>query len=90
VERDPSGDLRGALTAPQVSHRAAIVDPAGIGALLRAIDSFDGQATTRTALHLAAYVFVRPFESMQRRNRSGLSQSWYIARHQGDERMKQP
>ena len=28
--------------------------------------------------------------SMLRRNRSGLSQSWYIARHQGGERMKQP
>jgi integrase len=62
AERDPSGDLRGALTTPQVSHRATIVDPKGIGALLRAVDGFDGQATTRTALRLAAYVFVRPFE----------------------------
>jgi integrase len=62
AERDPSGDLRGALTTPQVSHRATIVDPTGIGALLRAIDGFDGQTTTRTALRLAAYVFVRPFE----------------------------
>ena len=32
AERDPSVDLRGALTAPKVIHRAAIVDPAGIGA----------------------------------------------------------
>ena len=55
-------DLRGALTAPQVNHRPAIVDPAGIGALLRAIDGFDGQPTTRAALRLAAYVFVRPGE----------------------------
>ena len=55
-------DLRGALTTPQVSHRATIVDPAGIGALLRAIDGFDGQPTTRAALRLAAYVFVRPGE----------------------------
>jgi hypothetical protein len=38
AERDPSVDLRGALIAPKVSHRAAIVDPKGIGALLRAID----------------------------------------------------
>ena len=59
AERDPSMDLRGALTAPQVNHRPAIVDPAGIGALLRAIDGFDGQPTTRAALRLAAYVFVR-------------------------------
>jgi integrase len=62
AERDPSGDLRGALTAHQVSHRAAIVDPAGIGAMLRAIDGFDGQPTTRAALRLAALVFVRPGE----------------------------
>jgi integrase len=62
AERDPSVDLRGALTTHQVSHRAAIVDPAGIGALLRAIDGFDGQPTTQAALRLAAYIFVRPGE----------------------------
>jgi len=50
AERDPSMDLRGALTTPQVSHRPTIVDPEDIGALLRAIDGFDGQPTTRTAL----------------------------------------
>ncbi len=62
AERDPSVDLRGALTTHQVRHRATIVDPTGIGALLRAIDAFDGQPTTRAALRLAAYVFVRPGE----------------------------
>lgn len=62
ADRDPSVDLRGALTTHQVSHRATIVDPAGIGALLRAIDGFDGQPTTRAALRLAAHVFVRPGE----------------------------
>ena len=46
-------DLRGALTTPQVSHRATIVDPTAIGALLRAIDGFDGQPTTQAALRLA-------------------------------------
>ena len=62
AERDPSMDLRGALTAPPVQHRATIIDPKGIGALLRAIDGFDGQPTTRSALRLVAYVFVRPGE----------------------------
>jgi integrase len=62
AERDPSLDLRGALTAPRVNHRATIVDPKSIGALLRAIDGFDGQPTTYAALRLAAYVFVRPGE----------------------------
>jgi len=55
-------DLRGALTTPQVTHRPTIVDPAKIGALLRAIDGFDGQPTTHAALRLAAYTFVRPGE----------------------------
>jgi integrase len=62
AERDPSMDLRGALTTPRVTHRPTIVDPTGIGALLRAIDGFDGQPTTRAALRLLAYVFVRPGE----------------------------
>jgi integrase len=62
AERDSSVDLRGALTAPQVKHRATIIDPKSIGALLRAMDGFDGQPTTRAALRLAAYLFVRPGE----------------------------
>jgi integrase len=62
AERDPSMDLRGALTTPPVNHRATVVDPVAIGALLRAIDGFDGQPTTHAALRLAPYVFVRPGE----------------------------
>jgi integrase len=62
AERDPSVDLRGALAAPKVTHRAAIVDPAGIGALLRAIDDYDGLPLTKAALKLAPLVFVRPGE----------------------------
>jgi integrase len=62
AERDPSSDLRGALTAHQVIHRATIVDPKGIGGLLRAIEGFEGQPTTSAALRLAGHVFVRPGE----------------------------
>jgi integrase len=65
AERDPSGDLRGALTTHQVIHRAAIVEPAKIGPLLRAIEGFDGQTVTRLALRLAPHVFVRPGELRQ-------------------------
>jgi integrase len=65
AERDPSLDLRGALTSPLVSHRATVVDPTAIGALLRAIEGFDGQPTTHAALRLAPYVFVRPGELRQ-------------------------
>jgi hypothetical protein len=46
AERDPSADLRGALTTHQVIHRASIVDPAKIGPLLRAIEGFDGHRST--------------------------------------------
>jgi integrase len=62
AQRDPSADLRGALTSPKVNHRAAIVDPVGIGALLRAIDGYDGLPITKAALRLAPLVFVRPGE----------------------------
>jgi integrase len=62
AERDPSADLRGALTAPKVKHRAAVIDPKAIGALLRAIDGYDGQPITLAALKLASLVFVRPGE----------------------------
>jgi len=62
AERDPSVDLRGALTAPKVIHRSAIVDPADMGALLRAIEDYDGLPLTKAALKLAPLVFVRPGE----------------------------
>jgi len=62
AERDPSADLRGALTVHQVNHRATIVDPKDIGSLLRAIDAFAGQPSTWFALRLAPHVFVRPGE----------------------------
>jgi integrase len=62
AERDVTADLRGAL-APVVSRsHSAITDPAEIGALLRAIDGFDGQPATAAALKLAPLLFVRPGE----------------------------
>jgi integrase len=62
AERDPASDLRGALTTPKVKHRAAVIEPKSIGAMLRAIDGFDGQVTTVAALKLAVILFVRPGE----------------------------
>ena len=60
--RDISLDLRGALIIPKSKHRAAITKPAEVGALLRAIDGYTGQPTTRMALQLSALLFVRPGE----------------------------
>lgn len=61
-ERDLSADIRGALTAPTVTHRAAILKPAAVGALLRSIEGYTGQPSTTLALRLAPHVFVRPGE----------------------------
>jgi len=62
AKHDPSGALRGALTTPQVTHRAAILTPRGVGALMRAIDGYEGQVETKLALQLLALTFVRPGE----------------------------
>lgn len=62
AESDPTSALRGALTAPTVTHRAAITSAAELGALLRALDTFDGQPTTRAALLLLPLLFPRPGE----------------------------
>lgn len=62
AERDPTGDLAGALISPKVQHRATITEPKAVGALMRAIDDIDGQITTRAALQLIALTFVRPGE----------------------------
>jgi integrase len=62
AERDPSADLKGALTPVKSKSMAAITDPKKIGGLLRAIDGYDGQIVTICALRLAPLVFVRPGE----------------------------
>jgi integrase len=59
---DPTSALRGALIAPVVQHRAAIVEPIRFGALLRAIDGYDGTPEVRFALQLLALTFTRPGE----------------------------
>lgn len=65
AERDPSGDLRGALTPVKVKHHASITEPKAIGALLRSIWGFNGSYITKCALQLAPLVFVRPGELRQ-------------------------
>ena len=62
VESDPTASLRGALKPPKPTHHAAVTDPAKVGELLRAIDTFAGQYVTLAALKLAPLVFVRPGE----------------------------
>jgi len=62
AERNPVADLKGAIAAPPERHHAAIIDPAELGGLLRAIEGYSGDPTTRAALKLSALLFVRPGE----------------------------
>jgi integrase len=62
AERDPSGDLRGALPAVRGKHFAAITEPEKAAEVLRALDGYRGTLPVRCALRLAPLVFVRPGE----------------------------
>lgn len=64
-EVDPTSVLRGALVTPKVTHHAAILDPAGVGELLRTIDGYTGNAITRLACQIAPHVMMRPGELRQ-------------------------
>lgn len=60
--RDPSGDLRGALTPVKMKHHASLTDPKQIAGLLRAIDDYQGAFASMCALKLSALTFCRPGE----------------------------
>jgi integrase len=62
AERDPSGDLRGALPPAKGEHFAAVTEPKQVAELLRAIDGYEGSLIVACALRLAPLVFVRPGE----------------------------
>ena len=62
AEHDITADLRGAIAPHKQKHFASITEPAKVGELLRAIDSFDGHFTIACALKLSPLVFVRPSE----------------------------
>ncbi len=67
IKSDPIRDLRGALISPTTTHRAAIIDPVGVGALLRAIEGFHGNGSTFYALRMAPICSCVPV-SCARRN----------------------
>lgn len=62
AENDPTYALRDALIRPTRVHRAAITDPKALGQLLRDVEEFNGQTTTRIALKLLAILAQRPGE----------------------------
>ncbi|MDE3071841.1 MAG: integrase arm-type DNA-binding domain-containing protein [Pseudomonadota bacterium] len=65
ADRNPAADLRGALPPVKQTHHAAIIEPAAIGGLLRAMDAYNGSLVTKCALRLAPLLFVRPGELRQ-------------------------
>lgn len=42
LKSDPTRDMKGALTSPTVTHCGAVIDPAGVGELLRSVDGYEG------------------------------------------------
>lgn len=62
AQHNPAADLGEALVTPRTKHYAAIVDPKGVGDLLRAIETVEPYSTVGLALRLAPHLFVRPGE----------------------------
>lgn len=62
AQHNPADILRGALITPKVKHHAAILEPAKVGELLRAIDGYGGKIETKIALQLLPHVYLRPGE----------------------------
>lgn len=62
AERDPTGDLRGALSPWRPKHYPTIINPKAVGDLLRTIDGYQGGLIAKCALRLSPLLFVRPGE----------------------------
>ena len=65
AQRDPSSDLKGALTPWKPKHYPALTEPQKLAVLLRSMDGYQGNLITRSALRLLPLVFVRPGELRQ-------------------------
>jgi integrase len=83
---DPTFALRGALTQPIVTNRAAITDETELGKLLVEIDNYNGWATLRAALQFLVLTIARPCEVrfMRKSEVNFIKKTWSIP----SERMK--
>jgi len=61
LQANPTPDSE-ALASPQKGRFASITEPRAVGALMRAIRSYQGTLVTQIALQIAPMVFVRPGE----------------------------
>ena len=62
VLANPARDLSGALAPVKSKPMAAITEPKAVGALMRAIEGYEGSGVVRCALKLSALTFLRPGE----------------------------
>jgi integrase len=62
ADRDPSGDLQGALPPVEYGNRAAVTDPKELAVLLRAVDDYKGSFVVKCAMQLLPMLFCRPGE----------------------------
>lgn len=62
AERDPSVDLKDALTQPTRMHFNSITEPAEIGPLIAAINNYQASPVVMAALKLTPLLFCRPGE----------------------------
>jgi integrase len=62
ASRDPSADLRGALSPERERHFGALTKPADVAGLMRGINSYRGSFVVRCALRFTALTFARPGE----------------------------
>lgn len=62
ADNNPAPMLQRVLKTPKVRHHPAIIDPEALGALLRAIEGYDGFPSTNAALRLSPHLFQRPGE----------------------------
>ena len=62
AERDPSVDLKDALTQPTRTHFNSITEPAEVGPLIAAINNYQATPTVMAALRLSPLLFCRPGE----------------------------
>ena len=62
AKHDIAHDLRSVVGPAESKNYASITDPVELGKLLRAIDAYEGEPSTRTAMALAPILFCRPGE----------------------------
>ena len=61
-KRDPSADLKGAMPPAKETHYPTITKPSEVGALMRALEGYEGDYLTTNAIKLLPYLLCRPGE----------------------------